>query len=294
MKPDHLSNPDRRVGWALAAGGMLLVSTDSYFVRLGDAPGATMAFLMACGSTVTLGVAALWSRSSGDSVAVRARHAPQALLLVAVLSAATQLAFIVAVTRSSVSNVVVIVAGAPLVAAIAAAVLLGERPRRRVQFAIAMTTVGIAAVMSGSLGTPSLDGDLLAVLAIVCFALSIVAWRRHPNLDRPLTLATGSVIMAIGTLPMVDWSAIDARALIAGALMGLIANPAGRLLYSSAPRFAPAAEVAVFAPVETVAATVWAWLAFAEAPTLRTSLGGLIVIASVLVATLGERPDTRT
>jgi drug/metabolite transporter (DMT)-like permease len=163
-----------------------------------------------------------------------------------------------------------------------------------VQVAIAMTTVGIAAVMSGSLGTPSLDGDLLAVLAIVCFALSIVAWRRHPNLDRPLTLATGSVIMAIGTLPMVDWSAIDARALIAGALMGLIANPAGRLLYSSAPKFAPAAEVAVFAPVETVAATVWAWLAFAEAPTLRTSLGGIIVIASVLVATLGERPDTRT
>jgi len=130
------------------------------------------------------------------------------------------------------------------------------------------------------------------VLAIICFALSIVAWRRHPDLDRPLTLASGSLIMAIGTLPMVDWSAIDARALLAGALMGLIANPAGRMLYSSAPRFAPAAEVAVFAPVETVAATLWAWLAFSEAPSLRTSLGGAIVIASVLVATRGERSES--
>jgi drug/metabolite transporter (DMT)-like permease len=290
--PTEVPRQDRQVGWALAAGGMLLVSTDSYFVRLGDAPGATMAFLMACGSTVTLGLAAAWPRSSDDSLTARARHAPRALLIVAVLSAATQLAFIVAVTRSRVSNVVVIVAGAPLVAAIAAAVLLGERPRRNVQVAIAMTTVGIAAVMSGSLGTPSLDGDLLAVLAIICFALSIVAWRRHPDLDRPLTLASGSLIMAIGTLPMVDWSAIDARALLAGALMGLIANPAGRMLYSSAPRFAPAAEVAVFAPVETVAATLWAWLAFSEVPSLRTSLGGAIVIASVLVATRGERSES--
>lgn len=284
------SGADRRVGWGLAAGGMLLVSTDSYFVRLGEAPGATMAFLMACGSTITLGAGAVISARGLSGLRQRVMTSPMAMLLIAVLSAATQLAFIVAVTRSAVSNVVVIVAGAPLMAAIAGIVLLKERPRRQVTIAIGLTSVGIAAVMSGSLGTPRLDGDLLAVAAIVCFALSIVAWRRHPDLDRPATLAIGSVMMAVGTLPMVDWSTIDSRAVLAGAAMGLIANPAGRMLYSSAPRFAPAAEVAVFAPVETVAATAWAWLAFSETPSSRTMIGGVIVILSVLVATRTRQP----
>ena len=246
-----------------------------------------MAFLMACGSTISLGAVALISGGGVTTLRRRLTAEPRALLLVAVLSAATQLAFIVAVTRSTVSNVVVIVAGAPLMAAIAAAVLLGERPRPEVRTALALTSVGLAAVMSGSLGTSRIDGDLLAVAAIVFFALSIVAWRRHPNLDRPATLAVGSLLMAVGTVWMVEWSALDLRALLAGAAMGLVANPAGRMLYSSAPRFAPAAEVAIFAPVETVAATVWAWLAFAEAPSARTAIGGAIVIASVLVATRG-------
>jgi drug/metabolite transporter (DMT)-like permease len=292
LTPDPIGK--RRVGWALAAGGMLLVSTDSYFVRLGQAPGATMAFLMAVGSTLTLGIAAVISARSGAELRQRILLHPTALIVVALLSAATQLAFIVAVTRSSVSNVVVIVAGAPLMAAIAGALVLNERPRKPVQFAVALTTIGIAAVMSGSLGTPRLDGDLLAVGAIVCFALSIIGWRRYPTLDRPITLAAGSMVMAIGTAPLVDWSALDARAIIAGGIMGLVANPAGRMLYSSAPRYAPAAEVAVFAPVETVAATVWAWMAFAEVPTGRTIVGGLIVIASVVIATRGAPTLSRS
>lgn len=255
-----------------------------------------MAFLMAVGSTITLGVAAVASAGSVRAVRRRLAAQPRALVIVALLSAATQLAFIVAVTRSTVANVVVIVAGAPLMAAIAGVFILRERPRQQVWAAIGMTVIGIGAVMSGSLGTPRLDGDLLALLAIVCFALSIVAWRRHRDLDRPATLAAGSLALAVGTLPLVDWSAIDGRVMLAGAAMGLVTNPAGRMLYSTAPRFAPAAEVAVFAPVETVAATMWAWLAFAETPSMQTVVGGMIVIASVVVATRGDavsRPASR-
>ena len=208
------------------------------------------------------------------------------MLVIGGLNALTQMLFITAVTRSEVANVVVIVAAAPLFAALIAWVALRERTEPRVAAAIALTTVGIGSVMAGSLGTPTLDGDLIAVLAILAFAATIVIWRRHPGLNRPRTLVVGSVIMAAAASLFADWSAIDARALLAGAGMGLIFNPTGRMLYSSAPRFAPASEVAVFAPVETVAATVWVWVAFGEQPTATTVLGGVIVISSVLLATV--------
>ncbi|MGA0916804.1 MAG: DMT family transporter [Ilumatobacteraceae bacterium] len=276
-------HPRRRLGWLLAALGMLFVSTDAFFVRLSEVDAWTIGFLMACGSVVSLGAVAFARR---DSVPAGTPLVSPMMLVIGGLNALTQMLFITAVTRSEVANVVVIVAAAPLFAALIAWVALRERTEPRVAAAIALTTVGIGSVMAGSLGTPTLDGDLIAVLAILAFAATIVIWRRHPGLDRPRTLVVGSVIMAAAASLFADWSAIDARALLAGAGMGLIFNPTGRMLYSSAPRFAPASEVAVFAPVETVAATVWVWVAFGEQPTATTVLGGVIVISSVLLATV--------
>ncbi|MGA1184425.1 MAG: DMT family transporter [Ilumatobacteraceae bacterium] len=276
-------HPRRRLGWLLAALGMLFVSTDAFFVRLSEVDAWTIGFLMACGSVISLGGVAIARR---DSVPAGTPLLSPMMLVIGALNAVTQMLFITAVTRSEVSNVVVIVAAAPLFAALIAWVALRERTERRVAAAIALTTIGIGSVMAGSLGTPTLDGDLIAVLAILAFAGTIVIWRRQPGLDRPRTLVVGSVIMAAGSSLFADWSAIDSRALLAGAGMGLIFNPTGRMLYSSAPRFAPASEVAVFAPVETVAATVWVWVAFGEQPTATTVLGGVIVISSVLLATV--------
>lgn len=276
-------HPRRRLGWLLAALGMLFVSTDAFFVRLSEVDAWTVGFLMACGSVISLGGVAIARR---DSVPAGTPLLSPMMLVIGALNAVTQMLFITAVTRSEVSNVVVIVAAAPLFAALIAWVALRERTERRVAAAIALTTIGIGSVMAGSLGTPTLDGDLIAVLAILAFAGTIVIWRRQPGLDRPRTLVVGSVIMAAGSSLFADWSAIDSRALLAGAGMGLIFNPTGRMLYSSAPRFAPASEVAVFAPVETVAATVWVWVAFGEQPTATTVLGGVIVISSVLLATV--------
>jgi len=264
---------------------MLFVSTDSLFVRLGEGSGATMAFLMACGSTLSLGLAAIL-RPGGPAAF---RHSlvttPRAILLAAAFGAATQFSFIVAVTRTSVSNVVVIVGASPIAAAIVAFLLLRERPERRVLWAIIVTAIGIGATMSGSLGSPSLGGDVVAVIAICSFGLSIVVWRKHPDLDRPSALALGSLLMALLTLPVVEWSSIDLRMLLAGGAMGLVANPMGRMLYTAAPRYVPTAEVALFAPVETVAATIWAWWAFSEVPATRTVIGGVIVLAAIGLAT---------
>ena len=216
------------------------------------------------------------------------RRAGRPLLLLATLTAISHVSFITSVTRTSVANVVVIVAAAPVAAAVAARVLLGERTSTRVWTAIAITVGGVVTVVAASLGRPNLGGDLLAVLAIVAFALSITIWRRHPDLSRYVALALSSVIVLVVTAPFADLAGLEGRTYAAAAAMGLIFSPAGRIAHSSAPRFAPAAEVALFAPVETVAATIWAWLAFAEVPTTATVIGGMVVLAGVFYGTLGS------
>jgi drug/metabolite transporter (DMT)-like permease len=47
--------------------------------------------------------------------------------------------------------------------------------------------------------------------------------------------------------------------------------------------------VALFAPVETVLATVWAFLVYDESPSTRTWVGGAAIIAAVVWATVPTR-----
>ena len=278
---------DRQRGWALAAFGMLMVSTDSLFIRAADFDVWTIAFVFGVSSTVSLMAVAV--ATSPNPVGTVAREAPVPLLLVAVLASTSQLAFTGAVNNTAVSNVVVIVAATPVLAAIFARIALGETAEPRVIAAIVAVFAGIGLVVSGSLGQPTLDGDLLAVLAIVLFSISVIVWRRHPELNRPLALAASSAAMAAIAFPLASLGDAPWRVFVAAGAMGLIFNPIGRMSYSTAPKYAPAAEVALFAPVETVAATAWAWIFFSEVPSLRTVIGGLIVIAAVLFGTVGNR-----
>jgi drug/metabolite transporter (DMT)-like permease len=277
----------RERGWALAAIGMLLVSTDSFFIRKADFDAWTIAFVFGAASTIALGAFFLLTTSELPRQAIRDEPVPLAGLVL--LSSATQICFIAAVNNTSVSNVVVIVAATPVASAAFAWLFLGERTDRRVGIAIGITVVGILVVVGGSLGTPTLDGDLLAILAVVLVSFSLVLWRRHPGIDRPLALALSSATMALITAPFASVGSAPTRVFVAAGLMGLLFNPLGRISYTTAPRYAPAAEVALFTPIETVAATVWAWMFFSERPSVPTVIGGFVVLAAVLWGTVGSR-----
>lgn len=281
----------RRRGWAYAALGMLFVSTDSFFIRWSETDPWTVNLWVALFSLVFFAMLGVATGEPAPVAAVRTGRWP--LVMVSAGGAITQIAFVTAVTRTSVANVVVIVAAAPVLAAVIARVFLGERTTRRVWTAIAITVVGVLMIVVRSVGEPNLDGDLLALLAILVFAATITVWRAHPELSRVAGLS-GSAVLVVGVSAAAGavWT-IDGRVLLATLGMGLVFNPIGRLLHSSAPKYAPTGEVAMFMPVETVAATVWAWIAFAERPEPWTVVGGVVVIAGMLYGTVGTQrgPD---
>jgi len=80
------------------------------------------------------------------------------------------------------------------------------------------------------------------------------------------------LIMGISVAAGVTF-AIDGRALFAVIGMGLVSNPLGRLLHTHAPRHAPTSEVAMFTPIETVAASLWVRIGCSEVPEVWTVVG---------------------
>lgn len=279
-------NGGRRFGWGLAALGMLLVSTDSLWVRVSGADALNIAFIVGVLSLLLYGAMAL-RQAAASWASLRADTWP--LLAIGVLGAISQLTFISAITHTEVPNVVAIVASAPVLAAAFAWVALRERTSPRVAAGIALTVVGIGMVVSTSIGSPNLWGDFLALIAVICFAASTVIWRRHRDMSRLMGLALAALLVVIPTAFVADPGGLDGPAWLAILAMGLVCNPLGRLSYSNAPRYAPASEVALFAPVETVAGIVWAALFLGEYPALVTLAGAVVVIFGMLYATVLDR-----
>jgi drug/metabolite transporter (DMT)-like permease len=201
--------------------------------------------------------------------------------------------FIVAVGLTTVANTVAIIAAAPIAAAVVARLIIGERPATRTWWAIAGSVAGILVIVAGSIGAGSVAGDGAAVIAVLAFAGNVTLWRKFPGISRLAVIGLGGLFIALVTYVPANPFELDGRALAILAIMGLLTGPAGRVALASSTRHLPAAQVGLFTPVETVAATAWAWLFLGESPPTLTVLGGIIVIVSVLYGSY-RRPGVPT
>src|SRR3546814_17546065 len=82
--------------------------------------------------------------------------------------------FILALSLTTVADVLVIIAAAPLTAAVFGWIFLGEGVPLRTWVAIALTLAGIALLVSEDLGSGSLLGDLAAVVTALCIGGTFV------------------------------------------------------------------------------------------------------------------------
>ena len=286
------SSDRRRLGWLLAGAGMLSVSTDSLWIRLSEADAIDVSFWVACCSVPLY--TGLSHRVDGCWPFEAFRRHPWQQLVIGVLTGGSQLCFVIAVTQTRVANVVAIVAAVPLLAAVSAWIWLRERISRTMAIAIAITMAGIGAIVSSSVGEPTLSGDLLGVVAIVGFSVSLTMWRRYPDMSRLVGLSIGGVMTVAALVYSASPLSLDRRAYLSIAAMGLVFNPFGRLALSTAPRHAPVADVALFSPIETVAGTLWAAAFFSELPRPVAAVGAVIVLVGVFYGTIATtRPRTQ-
>ncbi|MCY4271568.1 MAG: DMT family transporter [bacterium] len=278
------ANDQRRLGWLLAGVGMLAVSTDSLWIRLSEADAVDVSFWVACCSVPLY--TGLSHRVDGCGPLEAFRSHRWQHLVIGALSGGSQLCFVIAVTETRVANVVAIVSAVPLLSAVSAWIWLKERISRAIAIAIAITLAGIVAIVFSSVGEPTLSGDLLGVVAIVGFSVSLTMWRRYPDMSRLVGLSIGGVLTVAALMYWASPLSLDARAYLSIAAMGLVFNPFGRLALSNAPRFAPVADVALFSPIETVAGTVWAAAFFSEFPRPVAAVGAVIVLVGVFYGTI--------
>jgi drug/metabolite transporter (DMT)-like permease len=205
-------------------------------------------------------------------------------LVVAVCFAIASTSFVVALSYTTVANIVLMQAGVPLIAALIGWFLFRERVSGITWAAIAAVIAGVAIMVSDSFGgTVSPIGDGLALLIAFAFSTATVVTRRYSHVRMTPATCVGTVIA--GTFAATQASAFSVGAADAAWLFafGALNLGLGLALFATGARLIPAAFAALLGTFETVLGPVWVWLIHAEVPSSRTIVGGGVVFAALMV-----------
>lgn len=199
----------------------------------------------------------------------------------AILGAAATVCFISAFKHTSIANVGIIYATAPFIAGLLAWGLIRETTSRTTIIATALALSGVAVMLGGSVGTPNLYGDALALLMTVGMAGFMVLIRVYPQVPMVLAGTMGSVLLVVVALLFTDPFSVAASDLPWLIAFGSV-FAAGTILLTEGTKLIPASRSALIGALETPLAPVWAWLFLAEWPPAATWAGGAIVMAAVV------------
>lgn len=203
--------------------------------------------------------------------------------IVSVIGAIGTAAFIPAFKLTSIANVSLIYAVAPLVAAVLAWLVIGERITRRTLIGSLCALVGVAIIVSGSVGQVNLTGDALALVMTVAMATIMVIYRKFPATPG----AGPSVMQSLFLLPPsfvfgAPFQTAPSEIAILAAF-GLLFAIASVTLAEGAKRV-PSGQTALLSALETPLAPILAFIVFAELPSMVTFLGGIVVLMAVLLS----------
>jgi len=208
---------------------------------------------------------------------------------VALCVATASAGFIAALNHASVARVLFLLAASPVMAALLARVVLGEPITRRTASAMALALGGIT-LMLGAPGEGSLEGDALALLAALAFAVMIVITRARHDVSMAPATCLSQVILVVAFLPFATPGAISGEDIGWLAALGIGQIGLGFALLTVGARLIPAAQVGLITLLETVLGPLWVWLALDERPSTLTVVGGAIVIFAIALQARGAPP----
>lgn len=215
------------------------------------------------------------------------------IALTAVCFATASTAFIMALSRTSVANTLIIQSLSPFIAGIAGLLVLGERVRPRTWTAMAAALGGTVVMLWGSPSAGSRVGDLFAFVTATAFAAATVVVRRYRTVPMPAAAALAAVIGAAVAWGPAEPAGVSGRDLALLALFGVGQLATGLLLFTAGARLIPVAEASLIAVLESVLGPVWVWLFLRESPGFYSAVGGVVILAALVAHTATDlaRPE---
>ncbi|WP_043487805.1 DMT family transporter [Halomonas halodenitrificans] len=289
MALSHLTR--RQQGLLLTGTGVLLISPDALLIKVIGLPDAEI--LVWRGLLTALGFLAIVVARHGRGAATAYRRCGWTGIGVALLFSFSTLGFVLGNQYTRGGNVLMILAGAPLIAALLSRVFLQERLPRRTWLAILACLVGIVLIALDDVGVGSWRGNAFALLAATAMAANFTLCRTRQGVDMsPMLTLAGVIVAAAAALyglagPGMTLPSGHTLMWLLVLCLGLL--PLGFTLLQRGPLYLPAAEVGLLMLLEVVVGTLWIWWLLGERPSPAAFAGGALVLGSLLLKGLVDR-----
>jgi drug/metabolite transporter, DME family len=280
-------------GVALMVAAALFWSTSGLFVRALETDHAwAMVFWRSVGMLPMLGAYLLWRYGRGAPAAVLALGYPG--WIAGALLASTFFFFLYAVSATTVATALFLMSTSPLWAALMGRFVLGEPLGFRTLLAIAACALGVAIMVGDALSFGSILGPLSALCVSLAFAAQITVLRKAgTSVDMVPSVLVAGVLSALLAAPFAEIGHISGRDIAILMAMGVVQLGLGCMLLTMATRHLPLAQVGLIALLETTLGPFWVWLAYGEAPSAATLLGGAIILGALLANELWASKPAR-
>ena len=272
-------------GLIVTALGVLCVVPDSLFVRLIEADPMTIAFWR--GLTAGLIVLIFVLTTQGIKAFAPVLRTGWSGVVYTLLMGSTAPAFVLAVTQTSVANVVFIFASMPMFAALWSRALLHEPVSKRIVATMGVVFCGLAIIAygSGESERASWKGDVWALYISFAYAAALTAVRQMKEISMVPAVSIaylGAACLIAIFYPLVDGFAANWHLYLGhGAFIGV-----ATCLLTLGPRYITSSEVSLLILLESVLAPLLVWAVIGEHPGRYALLGGFIVIGALVASNL--------
>lgn len=290
------------LGRGLCLAAAILWSTAGLFIkRLTDPAGVAWSGWQVAGTRsliagITLLVLArLFARKpSADGPAPRA---PSLLptresWILGLIYGPTLLTYVLAQTYTTTANAIFLQYTAPLYILALSPWLLRERPGIGDVLTLPALLAGVGLILSAELNVKEgAFGNTMALISGVGYALVIMLLRKWRGQDTLVGMAVGNFLLAAAGIAVACgspqgfvWPDLASGAQILW--LGIFQIGLAYFLFQAAVRRITAVEASLLSLIEPVLCPLWAWLFVADRPPLASIVGGLVILAGLIVHTL--------
>ena len=208
---------------------------------------------------------------------------------VSAVYAATLVLFVSSTKLTTAATAIFLQSAAPILIAVLAPSLLGEKARPRDLVFLVAAAAGLALCMTGTTAPTATapdpaTGNVLGALCSVSWALTLIGlrWveRSAPGTSISAVVIGNTFAFAAGVPTLLSEPAGTVSDWAAMAYLGVFQIGLAYVLLTGAFRTLPALHVSLLLLIEPVFNPLWAWLFFGEVPAVATLAGGALIVSA--------------
>ena len=198
-------------------------------------------------------------------------------------------AFVVAMSNTTVANVVFIISTQTMFLAIFGYFYLKEKVSFIGLISIILAMSGIIIMVGDSISGGSLFGNIVALAIPINFAILVMIIRKNTKVDMVPAIFYSGIFSLIYGFFLAESFEFTKHDLWMGFLLGVPQLAVSFICITIGSRTVESATVGILMLMETLCAPLWVWLFLNEIPPISVFIGGAVIISAIILKSFDKK-----